>query len=54
MVTHVFNPSTWKAGHMEALWAWGQSGIQNEFQESQSYTENFFWNIKCIYETLKH
>jgi hypothetical protein len=36
MVAHAFNPSTWEA---EAGGFQGQPGLQNEFQDSQDYTE---------------
>jgi hypothetical protein len=35
VVTHTFNPSTWQAD----FWVRGQPGLQNEFQDSQVYTE---------------
>ena len=38
MVAHTFNPNTQKAEAGECL-SWGQPGLQNEFQDRQSYTE---------------
>ena len=38
VVTHTFNPSTWEA-EAGGFWVRGQPGLQNEFQDSQGYTE---------------
>ena len=37
VVVHVFNPSTQEAGAGRSLWVRDQSGLQGEFQDSQSY-----------------
>jgi hypothetical protein len=35
VAVHTFNPSTWEAD----FWVRGQPDLQNEFQDSQGYTE---------------
>jgi hypothetical protein len=39
MLVHMFTLSTWKAEAGRSLWIQSQSGLQSEFQDSQSYTE---------------
>ena len=39
MVTHAFDPTTRDAEAAGSLWVWGQPGLQNEFQDSESYRE---------------
>jgi hypothetical protein len=39
VVAHPFNPSTWEAKRQEDFWVRGQPDLQNEFQDSQGYTE---------------
>ena len=39
MVVHDFSPSSWEVETSRSLWAEGQPGLQNEFQDNQSYTE---------------
>jgi hypothetical protein len=34
-----FNPSTWRAEAGIPLWAWGQSGLQIKFSNSQDFIE---------------
>ena len=37
---HTFDPSAQEAEKRQAdFWVWGQPGLQNEFQDSQGYTE---------------
>lgn len=38
-VVPAFTPSTWEAEIGSSLWVQGQTGLQNEFQDSQGYTE---------------
>lgn len=38
-IAHVFNPTTWEAEAVVALWVRGQTGLYSEFQDSQSYIE---------------
>ena len=44
MVTHVFNTNTWETVVDRSLWVISQPGLQNEFQDSQSYTEKPYLN----------
>ena len=39
MVTLTDNPSAWESEAGGSLWVQGQSNLQNEFQDSQDYTE---------------
>jgi hypothetical protein len=39
VVTHAFNPSAWEAEAGRFLSSKSASGLQSEFQDSQSYTE---------------
>ena len=39
VVAHTFNPSTLETEIDRSLWVQGQLGLQNEFQDSQGYTE---------------
>ena len=46
MVAHVLNPSTQEAEAGGSLWSRGQVGLQNEFQDSQGYTEKQTLSLK--------